>query len=421
VWYSWPWWDHVGCASHEKGTTTVSTPDAPNGQTYRSNDLDAILDNDHPLKRAAATWAAENLDDPDLEERDLNCVFWQDGWDRLAAAGHTAMFLDPAHGGGGLDLVSTLLTLEGLALACRDDGLMFALTTQTFTTQQTLSRFGSDEHKNDWLKRLGAGSSLGAFAMSEPESGSDAYSLTTTAERTNHGYVLNGEKAWVTMAPLADVFIVFATTDPTLGRWGISTFIIPAGTPGMEVGANIAKMGMRTTPFANVTLVDCAIPTSALLGDEGSGASIFSAAMETERGVMLIAGLGALERTLDEAVDYAKTREQFGQAIGSFQAVSHALSDVKLAHETSRLLLYKAAVLEESGKPSMMTAALAKLATSQSALLGALTSLEVHGAKGYVTEYGVERDLRNAAGGVIYGGASGIQKNIIARLLGLPA
>ena len=218
-----------------------------------------------------------------------------------------------------------------------------------------------------------------------------------------------------------DVFIVFASTNPDLGRWGINAFCIPADTPGLRVGPNRPKMGMRTTPFANLRFTDCFVPEAARMGAEGSGASIFTASMEAERGFLLVGSLGALERVLDDTVEYARTRKQFGEAIGSFQGVSHQLSEVKLAHEAARLLMYKAAVLHERGTSSMLAAALSKLAGSEAALKGTLAAVEIHGARGYVTEFGVERDLRNLSGGVIYGGASGIQKNIIARLLGLPA
>jgi alkylation response protein AidB-like acyl-CoA dehydrogenase len=257
--------------------------------------------------------------------------------------------------------------------------------------------------------------------MSEPESGSDAFSLRTIARPVEGGYILDGKKSWVTMGPLADVFIVFATTNPDLGRWGITAFCIPADTEGLTVGPNIPKMGMRTTPFADLSLDGCFVPESARMGAEGAGASIFSSSMEAERGFLLVGSIGALERVLSDAVEFGRDREQFGQPIGSFQGVSHALSEVKLAHESARLLMYKAAALQQRGESSMMAAALSKLAGSQGALAGALASLEIHGARGYVTEYGVERDLRNLSGGVIYGGASSIQKNIIARLLGLPA
>lgn len=393
----------------------------PSADTPDELIVEALLDNEHPLKIASAVWATEYLADPGLADRDLNCEFWTEGWERIGERGLLSALISPTYGGRGVSLIEALLELEGLGLGCRDDGLVLAATSQVLTMSLAIERFATDEQKQTWLPKLGSGAAIGAFSMSEPESGSDAFALTTTATPTADGYVLNGEKAWVTLAPVADVFMVFASTDISAGSWGISAFLIPADTPGLVVGENRPKLGLRTTPFANVTFTDCAVPKSALVGSEGSGASIFSASMEAERGFLLVGTIGALERVLDDVVSYGQQREQFGQPIGSFQGVSHPIADIKVGHESARLLMYKAAALQQRGTPSMMAAAMSKIAGSEAALSGALTAMEVHGARGYVTEYGVERDLRNLSGGVIYGGASAIQKNIIARLLGLPA
>lgn len=383
--------------------------------------LTAILDGEHPTKMAVAEWARHNLADSQLEERDHSCTFWREGWERIGRKGLFGLLASPDFGGQGRPLTAGLLALEGLGLGCRDDGLVFATTSQVLTVGLAMERFGTPEQAAEWMPKLVSGEAIGSFSMSEAGSGSDAYSLQTTATPVESGYVLNGEKSWVTMAPVADVFIIFATTNPELGRWGITAFCVPATTPGLTVGPNRPKMGMRTTPFSDVTFSDCFVPTSARIGAEGAGASIFSSSMEAERGFLLVGSIGALERVLDDAVEYSRTREQFGEPIGSFQGVSHALSQVKLGHESARLLMYKAAALQQQGASSMMAAALSKLAGSEGALAGALAAVEIHGARGYVTEFGVERDLRNLSGGVIYGGASSIQKNIIARLLGLPA
>jgi alkylation response protein AidB-like acyl-CoA dehydrogenase len=382
--------------------------------------FDALMNLDHPIKVGATEWAKVALDDPDLAARDLECRFWAEGWRRIADRGVLRSIVPEEYGGAGRDLVHALLTIEGLGVGCRDDGLVLAVGAQVITVQLTLERFATEDQKKRWLPDLAAGRAIGAFCMSEPESGSDAYSLTATATPTSDGYRLDGTKAWVTMAPVADVFIIFASTNPERGRWGISAFLVPADTPGLTVGPNRPKMGLRTTPFANVELDGCTVPEHARIGAEGAGASIFSSAMEAERAFLLIGALGGLERILDDAIEFARTREQFGQPIGGFQAISHEIADVKLAHEASRTLLYKAAAHHELGSPMMMTAALAKLAVSEAALHGALAAARVHGARGYVSEFGVERDLRNHVGGVIYGGSSAIQKNIVARLLGLP-
>lgn len=381
--------------------------------------IDALLDENHPIKDAAKQWARQHLDDPELAQRDLECRFWAEGWQRIAKRGVLGSMVEPAYGGAGATLVDTLLTIEGIGAGCRDDGLLLAVSSQVFSLQMMMEQFCSDEQKQRWLPELVSGRAIGAFCVSEPESGSDAFSLTTTATPTTDGYRLDGTKAWITMAPRADVFVIFASTSPERGRWGISAFLVPADTEGLVVGENRPKMGLRTTPFANVTLDACTVPVDARIGAEGAGASMFSSAMEAERAFILAGAVGALERTLDDTITYARTRQQFGQPIGAFQAVSHAIVDMKIAHETARTLLYKAAALHERGAPSMMAAAMAKLAASEASLQGALNAVQVHGARGYVSEFGIERDLRNNVGGVIYGGSSAIQKNIIARLLGL--
>jgi len=394
----------------------------PDAKTESQIALEAILDDHHPRKTEALKWAELHLVDDTLIDRDLNCEFWEAGWQKMASAGLLGLLVDPDLGGEGLDLCTTLLTIEGLGQGCRDDGLIFALSSQVLTMQLTMDRFGSEDQRTSWLPRLVRGEAKGAFCMTEPEAGSDSYALqTTAAKQTDGSWVIDGEKAWVTMGPVADVFIVFATQNADIGRWGISAFLVPAETPGLTVGPNRPKMGMRTTPFANVTFDGCAVPGDALLGGEGAGASIFSSAMEAERAFLLAGAVGNMARTIDDAVAYARERQQFGQPIGAFQAVAHSIADMKVGYETARTLLYKAAALQQTGSPSMMAAAIAKLAVSENALSAARSAIEVHGARGYVSEFEVERDLRNTMGGVIYGGTSAVQRNIIGRLLGLPA
>jgi alkylation response protein AidB-like acyl-CoA dehydrogenase len=382
--------------------------------------LDALLDEKHPEKEKTAQWARSELVDPELTVRDERCEFWSEGWARCAQFGIQGMVVPADLGGRGLDLVTAMLRFEGLGLGCEDAGLVFGLSSQIWTMQMALDRFGSDEQRRRYLPALASGAAIGAFAVSEHESGSDAFSLTTRAERIDGGYRLTGTKAWVSLGPVCDVIMLFATLDPALGRWGVTAFLVDADQPGVEIQPNRPKMGLRTTPFADVVFNGCEVPASARLGAEGAGASIFSTAMESERAFLLAGSVGRLERQIDQAVGYANQRSQFGQAIGGFQSVSHEIAEMKVAHETARLMLYKATALQARGTPSMMAAALAKLSASEAALAGALSSVRVHGARGYVSEFGVERAVRDTMGGVIYGGSSGIQRNIIARLLGLP-
>jgi alkylation response protein AidB-like acyl-CoA dehydrogenase len=383
--------------------------------------LEAILDDQHPEKQKVADWARSALVDPDLARRDEACEFWREGWNRCADFGIQGMVIPTEFGGQALDLVTAMLRFEGLGLGCEDGGLTFGLSSQIWTMQMALARFGSDEQKRRYLPGLADGSMIGAFAISEHESGSDAFALSTVAEPiSGSGYRLNGTKAWVSLGSVSDVIMLFATTDPALGRWGVTAFLVDTATPGVVLQPNRTKMGLRTTPFCDIVFDDCEIPESARLGSVGAGASIFSTSMETERAFLLAGSIGRLERQIIDTVAYANDREQFGQSIGAFQGVSHEIANMKVAHETARLMLYKATALQARQTPSMLAAAMAKLTASEAALAGALSSVRVHGARGYVAEFGVERAVRDTVGGVIYGGSSGIQRNIIARLLGLP-
>ncbi|MDH3682238.1 MAG: acyl-CoA dehydrogenase family protein, partial [Acidimicrobiia bacterium] len=332
----------------QRGDTTGA------GVSVQTLALDAILDDRHPEKVKVADWANEALVDPTLDQRDDDCEFWPEGWRRCADYGIQGLIIPEDLGGHGLDLITAMLRFEGLGLGCADGGLVFGLSSQIWTMQMALDRFGTDEQRRRYLPRLADGSAIGAFAMSEPGSGSDAFALTTSAEAIDGGYRLNGTKAWVSLGPVSDVIMVFATIDPSLGRWGVTTFLVDADTPGVEIQPNRPKMGLRTTPFADVVFTDCIVPSSARVGAEGAGAAIFSTAMETERAFLLAGSVGRLERQIADTVAYANDRTQFGQAIGAFQSVSHEIADMKFAHETARLMLYKATVLQQRGTPSMM-------------------------------------------------------------------
>lgn len=384
--------------------------------------IDALIQLDHPTKMATAAWAAEHLDDPNLADRDRDCEFWVDGWKRATDHGITGLMVEPAYGGQGKDVFEALLTFEGLGYGCRDAGLLFGLVTQVWTMQPLIQRFGTEEQKQRYLPGLVSGAIRSSFCITEPDSGSDTFAMGTRFDTVDGpdgpSYVINGSKAYITMAPKADVFIVFATSDPKLGHWGVTVFLVDVDNPGLSVGPNRSKMGMRTTPFADVTFTDCAVGADAVLGAVGAGASMFSAAMESERAFVMAAQIGSMERQLDDAVAYSRERSQSGQPIGDYQAVSHRLADMKLRHENSRLQMYRAAILEASGKPSMEAAAMAKIQASEAAIASSLDAVLTHGARGYVTEYGVEQNLRNVAGGVVYGGTSDIQRNIVARMLG---
>jgi alkylation response protein AidB-like acyl-CoA dehydrogenase len=370
------------------------------------------------FKKTIIEFAQKELNDS-LLERDKASSFSRENWLRCAQIGIQGLVVPEEYGGAGADLLTATLVMEGLGYGCRDGGLAFALNSQMWSVQPTILDFGSDIQRQKYLPGLCRGELIGAYGMTEPDSGSDAFSLRTTATKKDGGYVLNGTKTLVTFAPLADFAIVFAVIDPELGKWGVSTFVVDKDTPGFEVSRCMEKMGLRTVPIGELVFENCFIPEENRLGPEGAGASIFNSSQEWERAVILASQLGTMERQLEQAIQYANDRHQFGQSIGKFQSVSNRIADMKVRLETARLLTYKVAWLKSLGKSVMLDAAIAKLYLSECFVESSLDAIRVHGGYGYMTEFEVERDLRDAIGGTLYGGTSDIQRNIIAGFLGL--
>lgn len=370
------------------------------------------------LKQAAVEFARGALNE-NLVDRERRHEFSREGWQRCADFGVQGLPFAPELGGGGSDVVTTSVIMEGLGYGCRDNGLLFALNAQMWSVQMPLSRFGSPEQHQRYLPRLNAGTIIGGHGMTEPESGSDAFSLQTRATRVGDRYVLNGRKTFVTNAPVADMFVIFATTDPTLGQFGITAFLVDRDTPGFTVGRPLEKMGLRTSPMAELSFEDCEVPLDARLGREGNGAAIFSNSMAWERACLLATCIGAMERQVEQCVQYARGRRQFGSPIGQFQSVAHKIAEMKLRLELARLLIYKVAWLKQQGKPATAEAAMAKIAVSEAWVQSSQDAIQIHGGYGYMTDVEVERDLRDAIASKIYSGTSEIQRTLIARSLGL--
>ena len=370
------------------------------------------------LKQSIIEFATRSLNDGVIDD-DRSGTFSRERWNRCAEFGILGLPLPEAYGGSGLDVLTTMLAMEALGFACRDNGLLFALNAQMWAVQTPIHRFGSDEQRDRYLPALVRGDIIGAHAITEPGSGSDAFAMSATAERRGEHFILNGAKTFVSNAPIADLFLVFASTNRARGFMGISAFLIEKGHAGLSVGKPIEKMGLRTAPYAEVVLDDCEVPVTALMGKEGNGGTIFKHSMGWERSCILASHVGAMQRQLETCVEYAKTRHQFGQPIGKNQSVSGMIIDMKLRLETSRLLLYHAGWLRAQGREAVQEVALAKLHLSECFVQSSLQAIQIHGGYGYSTEFGIERDLRDALGGRIYSGTSEIQREIIARSLGL--
>lgn len=364
-------------------------------------------------------FAQDELDLGDVAARDLHCQFSREAWSQCAAFGLHGLAVPPEYGGSGHDLLTMLHVMEGLGYGCQDNGLTFAINAQFVSVTATLLKVASEAQKQKYVRGICTGELIGAYAMTEPGSGSDAFSLRTTATEVEGGFRLNGHKALLTFAPVADFFLVFATADPALGQWGISLFLIERDTPGLRVTANMPKMGLRTVPIAELILEDCFVPAGNLIGDEGSGAAVFAVSQDIERAAILAGQLGIMQRQLEQAVAYAQERQQFGQPIGNFQAVSHRVAEMKLRLEAARLLAYKAVWQIQNDETATMAASLANIYMAESFIQNSQDLMMIHGGRGFLSATGLERDLRDAMGGPVYGGTSDIQRNIVASQLGL--
>lgn len=354
-----------------------------------------------------------------LRENDRTGTFPRADWERCAAEGILGCHVPEEYGGQGLDAVTTVLTLEALGYGCRDNGLTLAVGGQTWSVQEPILVYGSEEQKRKYLPRLCSGEWIGCHGVSEETSGSDALSLATTATPTEGGYLLNGRKTYIGMAPVADLALVLATTAPEEGKWGVSAFLVETGTEGFSRGEPRAKTGTRTNPMGDLVFEDCFVPADNLLGGEGIGMSLFTQTISWERAFIHAGHLGAMQALFERCLSYAKDRRQFGQPIGSFQSVSNRIADMRLRLETSRLLIYKVAAMKDRGEDAAIDCAMTNLHVAESLLACATDAVRIHGARGYLEEFEVERELRDSIGGVIYAGTSDIQRNLIASLLGL--
>ena len=360
---------------------------------------------------------AEPALNDNLIERNRNGVFNRDGWKKCGEFGIQGLAVPADYGGKGLDPLTSVGALERLGYACRDNGLLFALNAHMWAVCMPLAAFGTEQQKRRYLPGLCNGDLIGGHAMSEPESGSDAYSIRATATRKGDKYILNGKKIFVTNGPVADLIVVFATVDRSKGAAGITGFLVDRSSPGFAVTREVEKMGLRTALMGELLFEGCEIPASHRLGDEGVGANLFTHSMAWERGCILASAVGSMQRLLEKCIRYAKRRRQFGQPIGKFQLVGGKIVDMKARVETSRYLLYHGAFLRGLGRSAMLEAALAKMHISECWVRCCEDAIQIHGGHGYLTENEIERELRDAIASRIFSGTNEVQRSLIASLL----
>jgi alkylation response protein AidB-like acyl-CoA dehydrogenase len=345
-------------------------------------------------------------------------VFPREKWELIRESGVIKLPFDEEWGGLGKDVLTLVYVLENLGYGCRDSGLTFGVATQIVSVALPLQRFGSDDLKQRYLSKLVDGSILGAHAISEPEAGSDAMAMTTLATDDGDAWVLNGKKTYCTGGPVADVLTVYAKLDTQPDEAGFTAFLVEADTPGIKM-TELAKMGLNTSPMGELEFDGCRVPKGNVIGREGAGFFILEHVMTWEVLCIFIMMVGEMQYRMERCIDFAKKRKAFGEPIGSNQYVAGMIVDQKLGVENSRKHLYDTARLFTTRRYITTEVSMAKLVTSEANLASALSAVQIFGGRGYLREYGLEKDVRAAVGAPIYSGTNEMQRVRIASMLGL--
>ncbi|MDN3259867.1 acyl-CoA dehydrogenase family protein [Streptomyces sp. CSDS2] len=371
-----------------------------------------------PEQRAAQDAVAQAVRDV-FEDSPVTGFFTPKHWRALGELGLLGLCVPTRYGGRGLGALETAGMVEAFGRACTSTGLVFAASAHLFACTVPVAAFGSAAVKERLLPGLCSGELVAGNAMTEAEAGSDVSRLAVHAERTAGGWLLTGEKSFVSNGPAADVYVTYATTDPDAGHLGVTAFVVERTAAGLTAGEPFGKLGLSACPAGTVTFDGCYVPDEQVLGEEGTGGAVFQHSMGWERACLFAGYLGLMDRLLDRSVEHARTRRQFGHRIGDFQAVSGRVVDMKLRLDSARLLLHRACWEMDRGDDATLSVALSKLAVSEGALASAVDAVQLFGGRGYRSEDGIEAYLRDTLPGTIFSGTSDIQRLLIAKELGL--
>ena len=377
--------------------------------------IDFTLTEDQELiQKTAREFAVEHLA-PGVMDRDENAEFPYEQIKLMGELGFMGMMVPEEYSGAGMDTLTYVIALEEIAAV--EAAASTIMSVNNSLVCQLLADWGTNVQKDQYLKTLASGIKLGAYSLSEPQSGSDASNLRTHARRKNGHYIINGTKNWVTNGINSDVVVIFCLTDKDLGSKGISAFIVDKGMAGFSTGKKEDKLGIRASDTCELYFEDCEVPVENRIGEEGAG---FKIAMNTLGGGRIgiaAQGLGIARAALEAAVAYAGARKQFGKTIGSFGAIQNKLANTATEIDAARLLIWRAAKLKDRGKPYVKESSMAKLYASTVAMKAATDCVQIYGGYGYMREYGVERLMRDAKITQIYEGTSEIQQLVIGREL----
>lgn len=356
---------------------------------------------------------------PGVLERDRAEAWDWDVWEAAADFGLAGLPVPVEHGGSGADVLTTGLALEALAYGGRDAGLNLSLGAHLTIGCMPIALHGTPAQKRTWLPSLASGEAVAAFAITEPDAGSDTAAMRTRAERHDDTWVLHGTKTFITNGELADVITVIARSDPDApDSEAFTAFLVPTDSDGLSVGSRLHKLGNRTSPTNEIVLEDVEVPASAVLGEVGTALwAVGFECFDWERTCMIASAVGGMRRGLDESVAYARQREAFGRPIGEHGAVGEKLAEMRIRLDAAQLLQRRAAWLKDNDRDHLVEASVAKAYVGEAAVDNALEAVQIHGGWGYISSFHVERGLRDAKLATIGGGTTEIQKLIIARAL----
>lgn len=380
------------------------------------------LSEEHRMIRDAARDFAQNEIVPIAAEFDESGEFPHATIKKMGGMGFMGIEIPEEYGGAGMDTLAYVLALEEICKADAAHGVIMSVNNSLYC--HGIMKFGTEEQKKKFITPVASGKSIGAYSLTEPQSGSDAGTMKSRARRDGDSYVLNGRKSWVTSGPVADYYVVFMMTDPEKRQKGISAFLVEAGTPGLTRGKKEPKLGIRASATSELIFENCHVPAANRLGEEGDGFKIAMTVLDAGRVGIAAQALGIAEAAYEAARRYAVEREAFGQPIGAFQGTGFKIADMKTRIEASRLLTYNAALAKEKSKQDgsrySLEASMAKLFASETAMYVTHQAVQIHGGMGYSKELPLERYFRDAKITEIYEGTSEIQRLVISRMeLGL--
>ncbi len=373
------------------------------------------LSEEHEMIRKMVRDFAKNEVAPTAAERDEEERFDRALFDQMAELGLTGIPWPEEYGGIGSDYLAYVIAIEELSRVCASTGV--TLSAHTSLAGWPIFKFGTEEQKQKFLRPMAQGTKIGAYGLTEPSSGSDAGGMRTTAKRDGDHYILNGSKIFITNGGIADIYVVFALTDPESKQRGTSAFIVESDTPGFSVGKKESKLGIRSSPTTEIMFEDCRIPVENLLGEEGQGFKVAMQTLDGGRNGIAAQAVGIAQGALDASVEYARERHQFGKPIAAQQGIGFKLADMATDVEAARLLTYQAAWLESEGLPYGKESAMSKVFAGDTAMKVTTEAVQVFGGYGYTKDYPVERYMRDAKITQIYEGTQEIQRLVISRML----